>query len=310
MEQKIHISGNLNLALALTIQVFAWGLLWFASQLDLVWSAPFGVLFSFLLLTNYALMHEASHHVLHLSSRMNYYFGVLSSSLFPMSFTLFEVTHRVHHRGNRTDPELFDYYYPHENKFIKNVQWYGILTGIYYPFVPLGSIIMAVAPWIYRTSLFTKRRTFRVIFNEFKGKILFLVRIETLFTISYWTGMWYVLGLRWETVLIFYALFGFNWSTRQFVTHAWTPRNILEGASNLKTTAPSGWVLLNGQWDHVHHKHPYLPWTELSNKKYHEITPIPYWEKYLSLWKGIRPVAEPEPVPIKDVYEHPEITYY
>lgn len=309
MQQKIRIRGSLNITLVLAIQVFAWLLLWLASHLNLVWSVPLGIIFAFLLLTNYALMHEAAHHIFHRSSKLNYYFGVLSSSLFPMAFTMFEIPHRVHHFGNRTEPELFDYYAPHESKFIKSVQWYGILTGLYYPFVPLGSIIMSLIPWIFRTPLFTKRRTFKVIFNDFKGKALWLVRIETLFTFMYWVGMWYLLGLNWVVVLIFYAFFGFNWSTRQFVTHAWTPRSILEGASNLDTVKPMGMILLNGQWDHVHHKHPYLPWTELENKKYHEVTPIPYWKKYLSLWKGIRPVTEPEPHQ-QDVYTYPEITYY
>ncbi len=309
MEQKIRIRGGRNITLVFVVQVLAWFLLWGASHLPLIWSVPIGIIFSFLLLTNYALMHEAAHHVFHRLKKNNYYFGVLSSSLFPMAFTMFEVTHRVHHFGNRTEPELFDYYAPGENKFIKSVQWYGILTGVYYPFVPLGSILMAIIPWIYRTPLFTKRTTFKVLLNDFKGKVLLLVRLETLFTLIYWIGMWYLLDLNWVSVLILYAFFGFNWSTRQFVTHAWTPRNIMEGASNLSVGKSMGMILLNGQWDHVHHKHPYLPWTEYINEKYHEVTPVSYWKKYISLWKGVRPLTEPEPPHVHPT-DFPEVIYY
>lgn len=292
---------SLNITLVFIIQILSWGLLWYASELSLILKFLLGAIFSFLLLTNYALMHESSHHLFHRSQKLNYLFGVLSSSIFPMSFTLFELTHRVHHRGNRTDPELFDYFYPGENRFIKSIQWYGILTGLYYPFVPLGSLIMALIPWIYQTPLFTRRRTFKVIFREFKGKALFLVRIEVLFTLLYWVGMYYLLGLNWTTVLIFYGLWGINWSTRQFVAHAWSPRDIADGAIDLKVGKLHGLILLNGSWEHVHHKFTNLSWTELSNPKYHTGIPISYLKQWMSLWKGIKLVKEPEPTTIINI---------
>lgn len=310
MEKKaIRIRGTRNIAIAIGIQICIWASLWAASQVSLLWALAIGGIGSFVLLTNYALMHEAAHHVFHRSPRANYAFGVLTSALFPMAFTLFEVTHHVHHRGNRTDPELFDYYYPDENRFVKSVQWYGILTGLYYPFVPLGSLIMAAIPWIYQTPIFTRRRTFRVLLKEFVGRNVLLVRIEVLFSIALWVGLWQLLSLEWAAVAIVYACFGFNWSTRQFVTHAWSPRDVLEGANNLVVSPLTGAVLLNGQWDHVHHKFPYLPWTELADIRYHEKEPLSYLRQYLSLWRGIRPNTEPEPMPIPDIEAHPEITY-
>ncbi|MDO8600958.1 MAG: fatty acid desaturase [bacterium] len=299
----VSIKSSLNITLVLGIQVLAWGLLWFASELNLALNIFLGIIFSFLLLTNYALMHESAHHLFHPSQKLNYLFGVLSTSIFPMSFTVFELTHRVHHRGNRTDPELFDYFYPGESRIVKSIQWYGILTGLYYPFVPLGTIIMALVPWIYQTPLFTKRRTFKVLLKDFKNREVFLVRIEVLFILLYWIGMYYLLGLNLTTVLIFYGLWGINWSTRQFVAHAWSPRYIADGAIDLKVSKPHGWLLLHGNWEHVHHKFTHLPWTELSNRKYHTSVARSYLKQWMSLWKGIRLVTEPEPTPIMKVNE-------
>lgn len=305
----VHIRGKLNIVIAVTIQFVAWGLLMLASSVSVWWSIPIGIIFSFLLLTNYALMHDAAHRTLLRSRRMNDVFGILTSALFPKSFTMFEVTHHMHHRQNRTDREMFDYYYPNDNMWIKNIQWYGILTGLHYLVVPLGSLLMALVPWLFQTRLFTGSRTSGILFREFKGKIVWRVRGEVLFIILLWASMWVLLDLHWQSVLIFYACFGFNWATRQYVSHAWTPRDVIEGAANLRVSKLLGLILLNGQWDHPHHKFPYLPWTELSNPRYHEREPISYWRQYLSLWKGMRPNFEKAPLPILDIDIHPEITY-
>jgi len=306
---SIKIPGRLNVLLAISIQIIAFSLLWLASRLDLIWSIPIGIIFSFVLLTNYALMHESAHHFLHKSKKINYIFGVLTHSLFPKSFTMFEIAHKMHHRGNRTDHELFDYYYPKDNKITKNIQWYGILSGIYYPLVPLGNLVMALTPWLFHTKPFRESEFSSILFTEFKGKVVTRVRFEVLFTVLFWIAMWTILNLHWQSVLILYACFGFNWATRQYVTHAWTPRDVIEGAANLKVSKLHGMILLNGQWDHSHHKFPYLPWSELSNPRYHTHKPTSYFKRWLSLWKGMRPNFEKAPSVIDDVKHFPDVKY-
>ena len=128
----VKITGGFNILLVVLIQITAFGLLWLGSRLGIFWSIPLGIIFSFVLLTNYALMHDAAHHTLHRNKYVNYVLGVLSCMIFPQSFTLFEVAHQMHHQGNRTDNETFDYYYSTDNAFLKRIQWYGILTGIWY----------------------------------------------------------------------------------------------------------------------------------------------------------------------------------
>ena len=305
----IKIPSKLNLFLVILIQIGAFGLLWLGSRLEVIWSVPIGIVFSFILLTNYALMHESVHHVLHISPRINYILGVFTHSLYPKSYTMFEITHKMHHRGNRTDHELFDYYYPTDSMVTKNMRWYGILTGIYYPFVPLGNLTMAIMPWFFHTKPFKQSTYSSILFNEFKGKVITKVRLEIIFTIALWIVMWNILSLQWQSVLILYACFGINWATRQYVTHAWTPRNVVEGASDLSVSKIHGAVLLNGQWDHAHHKFPFLPWTELSNPKYHTVPQYSYFKRWLSLWWGMRPNFEKAPAVISDVENFPEIIY-
>lgn len=307
---SIKIPYKLNTVLLICLQIFALFLLWAGSNLELAWSFPVGIVFSFLLLTNYALMHDAAHHVLHKNKVWNHVLGTIASWLFPMSFTLFEVTHHVHHRANRTDHEMFDYYYPDDNLFIKFGQWYSIMTGIYYPVIPIGSIIMAIAPWILHTKPFKLSKSSGILFDDFGKKEIMNVRFEVLFGIIFWVTIWHVLSLQWQPFLIMYTCFAFNWSTRQYVTHAWTPRDVMEGAANLKVTPLMGKILLNGQWDHVHHRYPYLPWTELANTKYHTQKPIGFWKQYLSLWLGPRANREKSPKVIMNIDVNPKGIFY
>ena len=298
---QVNIPDKLNVILVFAVQAAAIFLLWLASQQSLVWSIPIGIIFSFLLLTNYALMHEGAHYNLQSTSRKNWLFGTISSWLFPLSFTFFEITHQVHHRGNRTDHEMFDYYYPDDNKFVKWMQWYGILAGFFWLFVPVGALLMAIWPGSLYTKPFKRAKSSKILFDDFTPKDIFKVRVEVVTGIIYWVILWNLLSLNWQSVAIMYAFFGFNWSTRQYVTHAWTPRDVIDGAANLKVSKFMGWILLNGNWDLVHHKYPHLPWTELSKKAVDTRPPISFWKQYFSLWKGPRPNFEKAPVPIMDV---------
>ena len=60
-----------------------------------------------------------------------------------------------------------------------------------------------------------------------------------------------------------------------------------------------GWILLNSQWDQVHHKYPCVPWTELPRYAEKTMKPTSYWRQYLKLWKGPQPNKYPAPEPSK-----------
>src|SRR5882762_1337225 len=120
------IPERLNCFLVSFVFVAAVGLLWFASHVESWWAViGIGVIFSYVLLTDYALLHEASHGNLQSTTRRNYGLGVVAGLLFPMPFTLMRSTHQGHHDHNRTDVEMFDLYYPDDNRITKYVRWYG-----------------------------------------------------------------------------------------------------------------------------------------------------------------------------------------
>ena len=296
------IPSRTNIIIATGVFLVAIGLLWIASQLELAWSIPLGIAFSFILLTNYALMHEATHGVLHENSRVNWLAGMVLSWLFPMSFTVFKVSHVVHHCCNRTDHEMFDCYYENDLKSIKYIQWYGLLTGLWWILIPIGNLLLAIHPGLLRTRPFRNARSTAVVFDDYDQRLTRKLRFEVVMAIIFWVSVINLLSVRWESIAIFYALFAFNWSTRQYVTHAFTTRDVKNGALNLYVSKPMSWLLLQGQWDLVHHQHPHVSWIHLPKLGNNSKKPVSYLKQYLNLWKGPRPCTEPGPeiLPHKD----------
>lgn len=294
--KKEHQRQNILISAGLIITQTA--LLAAASHIDgpARWVAV--VTFAFLFLTNYAMMHEAMHMNLHADRRTNQWCGRVLSWFFPVSFHFMQLAHDVHHHYNRTDHEMFDYYYEHDNRLVKFAQWYSILTGIYPPIIPVGSVLFAALPGLFRTRPWQRARSSNIIFNDhlFRPHNLRSIRIDVISGLLFWLLLFGLLKLDPLMVAVAYLPAWFNWSTRQYVTHAFSVRDIVNGAHNLTVSRPMSWVLLNGQWDLVHHQHPSLPWQSLPEKRDSTRTPIDYWKQYFRLWLGPRPNTEPAPV--------------
>src|SRR4051812_42441321 len=87
------IPNRLNITLVAVTLTAAVALLWLGSWVERWYLvAGVGVVFSYVLLTNYALLHEATHNNLHASSRGNYWLGLLTGLLFPVPFSLVHTT--------------------------------------------------------------------------------------------------------------------------------------------------------------------------------------------------------------------------
>ena len=115
-----------------------------------------GIVFSYLFLTVYALLHEGSHGNLNSHPRLNYCLGVVTGLIFGGPFAMIRVTHQGHHSRNRTDPEIFDLYTDTDSRFLKTVQWYGTLAGLFWPFVPISAVLISICPGAVRSRLFTR----------------------------------------------------------------------------------------------------------------------------------------------------------
>ncbi len=293
------IRNRFNIALIAIVYAIALALLWLGSRVDLWLALPIGIVFSFVLLTNYALIHEAAHDNLNSDPTWNRWLGVLVGFLFPVPFSMIKVTHTVHHCCNRTDHEMFDLYYPGDSLFIKLGQWYGLLSGLFWPWIPIGALVLATFPKLLRMGPYRRARTTAVLFDDFAEHGVGRVRVEVILTLAFWAGLFVLLDLSWQPVLIMYACFAFNWSTRQYITHAFTERHVINGALNLRVGPVMSWILLKGNWDLVHHQKPWLPWSELERHGNGAYSPVSIWRQYLRMWRGPVPATAPSPQRLK-----------
>jgi hypothetical protein len=102
---------------------------------------------------------------------------------------------------------------------------------------------------------------------------------------------------RWSHVLVLYACFSFNWSTRQYVGHAFSKRDIVDGAWNLRHNWLMSQILLHGEWDLNHHRHPEVPWSYLPVLEASGEPRPSYVKHYWRQWLGPRLATEPPPLP-------------
>jgi fatty acid desaturase len=296
------IPDRLNIGLVALVSTTAVGLLVFAARLESRWAVlAVGVLFSYVMLTAYALLHEAAHDNLHSNPAVNHALGVTVGLLFPAPFTGVRTTHRGHHLRNRTDYEMFDLYYPTESRLLRCIQWYGTLAGLFWPMVPLAALIFALCPPLLRLPVFRRSRSSAYLLGDIRDAEVRAIRREValamaLFTVLIWLAQGHVSWL-----LICYACFAFNWSTRQYIGHAFSRRDVVEGAFNLRHNAVMSGLLLHGEWDLNHHRRPDVPWLYLPRLDDAQGERPSYVRQYWRLWTGPRLCTEPAPESLAEV---------
>ena len=292
------IPERLNCILVVSVFVAALTLLWLASHVS-NWIAvgAVGVVYWYLLLTNYAVLHEASHGNLQSGTRRNYLLGLLAGLLFPMPFTLMRSTHQGHHDFNRTDVEMFDLYYPNDNRVLKYIRWYGILCGFFWPLVPLGAVIFSISPLAMRNRIFGRFKPRGYLLHGIKDVAVWAVRLETLLIVAFFAALFWLLNLRWQNTLLLYGCFAFNWSTRQYIGHAFTKRDVVEGAWNLRHNRFMSALLLHGEYDLNHHRHPEISWYYLPRLSPPDAQQPNYLKQYWRQWLGPRLATEAAPLP-------------
>jgi fatty acid desaturase len=292
------IPERLNFILVVIVFIAALSLLWLGSHVRSWWAVlGVGVAYSYLLLTNYALLHEASHGNLQSSARRNYWLGVIAGMLFPMPFTMMRSTHQGHHDHNRTDVEMFDMYYPKDNRVIKYVRWYGILCGFFWPLVPVGAVIFSLSPRTIRERIFGRHKPTGYLLNGIQSAAVWLVRADTVLIIVFFTALFWLFDLHWQNTLVLYACFAFNWSTRQYIGHAFSKRDVVEGAWNLRHSRWMSALLLHGEHDLNHHRHPEISWYYLPRLSPADDSQPKYLKQYWRQWLGPRLATEPAPAP-------------
>ena len=256
------ITDRLNVCLGLGVFAISVGLLWLGSRCESWYrTLAVGVVFSHVLLTNYALLHEATHGNLHSTTRGNFWLGVLTGILFPVPFSMVRSTHQGHHLRNRTDFEMFDLYYPTDSRFLKYTQWYGILFGLFWPWIPIGAVLFAVCPAVLRTRVFVRARSSRHLLGDIQGKVVRAIRWQVVLIVAFFAAAAWLLELKLVNTLILYACFSINWSTLCPVRGPWhfTQRVCHRRAFSSALSWWMSWLLLHGEYDLNHHRRPDVP---------------------------------------------------
>ena len=298
-----QLPGALNIAISIVAIAIASFALWAASNsngwITILLAAT---VFSFVNNTIFSLQHEAVHGLFHSKHKANEFFGSLCAAFFPTALSFQRICHLGHHRRNRSDAELFDYYYPNDNKVLKYTQWYGILTGIYWLMPPLGCLLYLVAPWALNINYFRGKNS-KVAqqtgldamlsgFDEVRGG---RIRLEIVATILLQVLLFTVLDLTFTGWLICYAAFAVNWSALQYADHAWTERDVRNGAWNLRVNPLVQYLFLNYHHHKAHHQHTNVSWLHLPKYvDYLEHRPS-FLSVYRNMWLGPRPYPEVPP---------------
>lgn len=298
---RYAIPGQLNLVITVFQVMVSLALLWAASwawrEGQLVGVSLAALVFSFVMQTGFSLLHEAEHRKLHASRRVNDGLGFVCAAMFPGSFQLMTVAHLNHHKVNRSDAELVDYFKPGESPALKCLQFYGLITGLIWVSAPLITLIICLTPTSLIEKSFAKRQNSSVTrylaFIQKAGATR--VRLETALGGVLWLAAWWMLDMNWQAVAICYAAFAFSWSSQQYIYHVRTPRHLIEGAFDLKLWRPVQWLYLNFNYHLSHHRAPNVPWLHMPQVATCRPTQG-YLHTYLKLWRPPQPVEQAWPV--------------
>ena len=286
------IPGTLNLILTILAAAACAACLWLASHGTLWQVVAATIAFSFLNNTMFALLHESVHGIAHQDRRINEWIGRIGAAFFPTGLSLQRVFHLGHHARNRTDLEQFDYIRPTDRPWLKRAQWYAILTGVYWIFVPLGGIAYFFFPFLFRvgrTQVGTQTGATSM-FAGLENASGVRIRLELLFSGAVQVALFLLLDLTAAGWLLCYAAFAVNWSSLQYTDHAFSKLDVRDGAWNLRVNPVTRLLFLNYHHHLAHHRHPHVPWIHLGTLV-DPAEPRPsFWSSYWRMWRGPRPL--------------------
>ena len=305
-EQRLmRDSGTKSAGVSLGLELLNWAILVlaFAATWVSLWTCchgpwwavgPAAIGFALVNNTPFCLMHEAVHGVASPSLRRNELMGKIAAVTLPTSFSMQRVAHLGHHRRNRTDQELYDYYLPGQKRWLRNLWMYsGNLLGGYWCCIPIFGLLYLVAPWAWRSRFFVEGLAPALGFGPYVAEMSKLpvrrVWPEVATAFAYQVAVFKLLGLSWPGWLLAHWFFALHWSVLQYVDHAWSARDVREGAWNLRVAAPFRWIALNYHLHLAHHRHTDAPWTALPSLVDPDTYSPRFIDIYRSLWGGVRP---------------------
>lgn len=309
LNKKINTPNTLNILIALAAISISIFLIHTASHTQNIYSLiGCVILFSFVGNTIFGLLHEAVHNGFSDNKVINYIFGNILASFFPTGFTFQKRCHLNHHRQNRTDFEMFEAYHDNDSKFVKTVMLYFILTGIYWTNPGMGAVWLMIHPQSLLNSPFSGKNNYEVGRMGGAGMLRHLenlpnsemlkMRLEVLFTILFQLSIFYFFNFSFKGWILCYIGFAIQWSGLQYADHAYSARDIRNGAWNLKVSWFTQVMFLNYHHHLAHHQHPHVSWIHLGKFVDKNEDRPSFWSIYLRMWKGLEKVNQEAPKPI------------
>lgn len=274
-------------------------LLLYTASLATTASGLIGValLFAVVMIPIYSLIHEAEHDMLVPDARWNEMLGRWLCALFGVSFAFLRHCHMRHHKKNRTDNELWDQYLAHQVKWKRRCNLYLMLGGSSYLLLWLSVVLFAVAPSLVYRGLFQRHAEIASFLEgSNRDEKIRTFRRESWMVLGIQASVLFAVQLELTAWLVLLAVHGFIWSSQNYVNHAYSPRDIVNGAHNLKMPRWLMPVYLNFNLHLAHHQHPNVPWVHLPKFVPASIARISFFRNYLRLWGGPRLTLEKSPV--------------
>jgi len=291
------IPGRLNICLAALVVFLCATLLWAAGRVESWWAVGLiAIAYGFVMNTGYALCHEAEHDLFHPNRVINDVCGSIVTLFFPASFQLRRQGHLGHHLRNRTDDEAFDLYFAGENPWWKHLQFYGILTGLFWLVILLSNIPALLNPaWMAGKKAGFDRPT-AALQETLNPKTFPLMRLEAFMVFLVHGSIIYFFEIPILRYLVVLCGFGFIWSTLQYIHHYGAVRDVQKGAHNVRTWRLFDLIWLHHHWHLNHHLYPTVPWLYLPRLALESgPAPVPFWVAYFRQWRGPRLTLERVP---------------
>ncbi len=297
MKDLYHIPTRINLIIAFFCTVLYFFLLQVGSNTpEIGLKILLGIAFGVILIPVYSLMHEAAHKSLHPNKRGNIFLGQFLSNMFGVSYHFFQHCHLRHHKKNRTDEEMWDLYYEHQNKWLRHGNLYLMMIGLGYYALWLSVVLFAIWPSLVHSSFFKKHREIAGFLEGGDSPMdLKKSQIESIVVILFQIFSLWLINWDFTTWIIFYSCHGFIWSSQNYVNHAFSPRDIINGGHNLTMPKWLNVIYLNFNIHLAHHQNPSIPWLHLPKYIKSKEGRISFFRNYIRLWRGPRLTHEPNP---------------
>lgn len=297
MSTAYSIPVKINSIIIITCSSLYFGLLYAASITEpVVWKLLLGIAFGIVMIPVYSLIHEAEHGNLYPNRWWNTFFGRWLCCLFIAPFTFFRHCHLKHHKKNRTDEEIWDLYYEHQNKWLRYGNLYLMMIGFGYLALWLSVFVFALFPgFVHHPILRSHPETNSFLEGCDDKHKLSPSRKESIIVILFQVLVLWMMNWNFGSWAILLMVHGFIWSSQNYVNHAFSPRDVINGAHNLKVPLWLKCIYLNFNIHLAHHQNPQIPWVHLPKFIRSGKGRFSFFRNYLRLWKGPRLTTELSP---------------